>query len=337
MRVSLDAPLSTIGEGSVISALWSRFPTPAEERPDDDCARFTPPAGFDLLTTVDMQVEDQDFLMEYFTPYDVGWKSAAMNLSDIGACGGTPEALYVALAMPAHRTVRDLIGFADGVRDACETCAPGTVVRGGDMSDARRIIVSITATGLVPAGKTIGRSGAQPGDQVCYAGILGHSRAGVEAMLQHNIRRAPERALAAQMRPEPPVHLGAQAYDLGAHAMMDVSDGLAIDGARMARASGVTIDFDSAALAPRVAELGWVRHELGADPWEFVMAGGEDYGLLATFPEGALLPEAFDRVGTVLPAGEHAVLLAGEPSRYRGWDHYAPENGASHPRADTIG
>jgi thiamine-monophosphate kinase len=323
MRVSLDAELGTIGENAVISALWSRFPTADGELPDNDCAIVGPEANLDTLTTVDMQLEDQDFLMRYSTPYDVGWKSAAMNLSDIGACGGTPTSLYIALAMPRHRSVRDLVAFADGVREACAACAPGTMVRGGDMSDAERIVVSITAVGTVPSGRAVPRDGARPGDQICYAGRLGQARAGITAMLQDATDQATPEALEAQLRPRPPVPLGARARELGVHAMLDVSDGLAIDGERMASASNITIDYDSAALAPMAADLGWARHALGADPWALVMAGGEDYGLLAAFPPDAAVPDEFLRVGTALPAGEHRVLLAGEPSRYRGWDHYA--------------
>ncbi|MGV2902959.1 thiamine-phosphate kinase, partial [Microbacterium sp. AGC62] len=113
-------------------------------------------------------------------------------------------------------------------------------------------------------------------------------------------------ALAAQLRPSPPIGLGAVAATAGATAMMDISDGLALDARRMAAASGVTIALDRAAL--------------GADP-ERAIAGGEDHALLATFPEG-MLPPGFRVIGRVIPGGDEDLLCDGLPVDISGWDPY---------------
>lgn len=134
-----------------------------------------------------------------------------------------------------------------------------------------------------------------------------------------------EQALAAFRRPQPPVSAGAAAASAGATAMMDVSDGLLRDGARLARASGVHLDLDRQALSADRAGLAAVAQACDADPLAWVLTGGEDHGLLATFPPGTPLPPPFRTIGTV-SAGAPQVTYGGAPPAVQrtGWDHFSP-------------
>jgi thiamine-monophosphate kinase len=171
------------------------------------------------------------------------------------------------------------------------------------------------------------RSGASPGDIVAHAGRLGDAGIGLGLLFRHGVddEGVPSRARAdalkashprlinAQLAPEPPIQLGPAAALAGATAMLDVSDGLAIDAGRLARASNVGIDFDSAILG---------------EQRELALGGGEDHGLLATFPPDAVLPDGFRRLGRVTDdAG--AVLVDGTPHAQGGWDPYLGWDGAA--------
>ena len=118
--------------------------------------------------------------------------------------------------------------------------------------------------------------------------------------------------VARQRRPVPPIGSGRAAAEAGATAMLDLSDGLAIDGGRLARASGVTLSLDAGAVDDEVA-----------------LHGGEDHGLLATFPAEAALPAGFRRLGVVVARGASDVLRAGEAVPTTGWDPYADWDGAA--------
>ncbi|GAA3937495.1 thiamine-phosphate kinase [Pseudoclavibacter caeni] len=333
MKVSLGTRLDELAEEQLVAILRQAYPTGAHptEVADDDAAVATIARGSRLVTSTDLLVEHEDFVLPEFTPYDVGWKTAAVNLSDIAAMGARPTGLLMTLGIPRDRTVADLVGWGRGVRDAVATLAPGVSVWGGDLSASRLVISAATSTGEVEIPVT--RAGAEPGDVVAYAGRLGFAAAGLRILLGERAGdpdlRGLERtgtireAIDAQLRPRPPIALGAAAAVAGVHALIDVSDGLARDGARLARSSGVTLDLVSGALAGRCADLGWARHTLNIDPWELVMAGGEDYGLLAVFAPDARPPEGFEVLGAVVERGEHGVLLSGRPTEYLGFDHFA--------------
>jgi thiamine-monophosphate kinase len=133
------------------------------------------------------------------------------------------------------------------------------------------------------------------------------------------VDEASRQGVERQLRPRPPIALGPVAADAGATAMMDVSDGLALDAGRMADASDVTIGFDGAAID--ALAFGGRRSR--------ALAGGEDHGLLAAFPADLPLPDGFRRIGTVVARGEHGVLLDGTPIPPSGWDPYRDWDGVT--------
>ncbi|KQO60192.1 thiamine-phosphate kinase [Curtobacterium sp. Leaf261] len=322
--------VGVVGESTVLDRIVRRLPTAqaATLGPGDDCAVVAAPDGRFVVTT-DMMVHGPDFRWAWSSPYDLGWKAAATNLSDVAAMGARPSSLVVALAVPQDTPVAVLEAFADGLADACGALAPGCGVVGGDLSTSGTFTIAVTAFGDLEGRAPVLRSGATVGDQVAVAGELGAAARGLTRLFAEGVDEhgAPDAGRTAaflaaspggsdhgvdrQRRPEPPIVAGVLAAAAGATAMLDLSDGLAIDAGRLARASGVSIDLDPAAV-PDAASL----------------FGGEDHGLFATYPAATILPAAFRRIGTVVDAaGEPGVLLAGEPVGTAGWDPYADWDG----------
>jgi thiamine-monophosphate kinase len=228
-------------------------------------------------------------------------------------------ALLVGLACPVDTSTSWLEGVAAGL--AAE-CAPlGAAVVGGDTvasaPDSSGVVLSVTALGDLGGRAPVLRSGARPGNVVALAGRLGWSACGL-AVLRRGFS-SPAAAVAAHRRPQPPYAAGPAAADAGATAMCDVSDGLLADVAHLAGASGVVMDLDRAALVRACLEppgpMQQVAAALGADPMAWVLTGGEDHALVATFPAGTALPDGWAEIGTVLAAGQDpAVLVSGEPA-----------------------
>jgi thiamine-monophosphate kinase len=318
-----DPTVGELSEGEILRAVLARTgPSAADVGPGDDAAVLDP-AGGRIVATVDTLVHGPDFRFAWTGGRELGWKAAAVNLADVAAMGARPTALLVALAMPDDTRLSFVTAIADGLRAACEALAPGCVVEGGDLTVSDTLTVAVTALGVIEQGeRPVLRSGARPGDVLALAGEAGHAEEGLRLLFtrfrdaQGNpvpvdralLTTAESSALDAQLRPAPPVALGAAARRAGATAMMDVSDGLAMDAGRLADASGVTVDIDPGAL--------------GDDPGR-AMTGGEDHALLAAFAPGATPPDGFRPIGRVVTRGEHAVLLGGAPYAGRtGWDPY---------------
>lgn len=315
-----DPRLSEVSEGTVLRAILART-APAEHSilgPGDDAAVVSAPSGSVVVTT-DSLVHGPDFRLAWSSAYDLGWKSAAVNLSDIAAMGAKPTGLLVALAVPRELRLSFIEQLSDGFREACAALAPGCSVVGGDLTVSDVLTIVVTALGDLEGRDAVTRSGARPGDVVAVAGELGTAAHGLSILFDRfrdgerpvpvdvdQLTDAERRALTAQLRPSPPIGLGPEAAVAGATAMMDLSDGLALDAGRLAEASGVTIDLDRAAL--------------GADV-QRALGGGEDHGLLATFPDG-MLPRGFRVIGRVRERASESLLCDGQPVDAAGWDPY---------------
>jgi thiamine-monophosphate kinase len=291
--------ISAIGEGAALARIFPRLPAAASQLlgPGDDAAVVAAPDGRFVVTT-DMMVHGPDFRLEWSSAYDLGWKAASSNLSDVASMGAVPTALVVAFATPADTEVSFLEQFADGLREACAAMAPGCGVVGGDLSASPVMTIAVTAFGDLEGRAPVTRSGAKPGDTVAVAGVLGEAAEGLRMLF------AGEQGdlIAAQLRPTPPIALGPVAARAGATAMIDLSDGLALDASRVAKASGVAIDLSAAAIGSNGA-----------------LDGGEDHSLLATF-SGAL-PDGFRAIGDVV-AGS-GLLVDGKPyDASGGWDPF---------------
>jgi thiamine-monophosphate kinase len=314
--------LTALGESAVLQRIFPRLPAAAAQLlgPGDDAAVVAAPDGRFVVTT-DTMIHGPDFRLAWSTPHELGVKAAASNLADVAAMGAAPTALVVALAAPADTEVAFLEAFADGLRDGCQRMAPGCGVVGGDLSVSTVLTIAVTAFGDLQGRDPVLRSGARAGDVVAVSGPLGAAAEGLRLLFTRGVvdgqpdaaatarlRAEHPAALAAQLAPTPPIADGVAAALAGATAMLDLSDGLAIDARRLALASGVALDLD----VDRGLEL----------------TGGEDHSLLATFPPGVGLPGGFRPIG-VVRAGE-GLFVRGEPFTERGgWDPYALWDGAA--------
>jgi thiamine-monophosphate kinase len=238
-----------------------------------------------LVLTQDALVEGVHFLLDRITWRELGFRAAAVNLSDLAASGATALGLLVSLAAPAETELADVVQLYEGIAEA------GVPVVGGDTTSAASAVLSVTAVGR--SERVPGRAGAQPGDALVVTGPLGAAGA----------------AFRDRSYVRPPLRL-AEGQELAAtaHAMLDLSDGLAVDVAHLARRSGVrcVIDLDRVPLAPgaTVDDLGF----------------GEDYELLAAIADPGDF--GFTVIGRVERGEGVELLLNGAPAALRGYEHY---------------
>ena len=303
----------------------------------DDCAVLEPRPGMALLATTDLLIEDIHFRRRWAEAADIGWKSIAVNLSDIAAMGGHPRWALVALACPESTGAEEIEAFYEGALALAN--AHGVAVVGGDTSASPSgWVVNVTLLGEAAAPRL--RSTACAGDTVAVTGTLGRSAAGL-AVLECEAAPATVDAsaladvTAAHLRPRPRVSEGAWLASAGGvTAMMDLSDGLGIDLPRLLAESGVAADVDVDRV-PVDAATRAVATALGSDPTAWATGGGEDYELLLTCD-----PTAFERlqrglsdacrvrltaIGTIT-AGRSAVrwLSGGRAVTVaRGFEHFA--------------
>jgi thiamine-monophosphate kinase len=288
--------------------------------PGDDAAVVSTTDNKFVVTT-DTMIEDHDFRLDWSTGFDLGFKAVASNVADVAAMGAVPTALVVSIALPGSTNIKFLEDFADGLNAGIDALAPGAAVVGGDLASSEKVFISVTAHGELNGLAPVLRSGAKVGDIVAVAGTLGRAAAGL-ALLQSDTdsKSAFDDLVNIQLRPQPPITAGVIANKAGATSMLDISDGLAKDARRIARASGVTIQIDSSALDGFNAVLELAAMRLEIDPSNWVLFGGEDHSLLATFPQGVEIPREFKPIGSVLNKGEDDVLLNSEPLPQKGWD-----------------
>lgn len=303
-----DATLRQTGEFGLIDRITSGLAQDSRVPvgPGDDAAvvAFGPSP---VAVTCDVLVEGSHFRRDWSTAVDVGRKAAAASLADIAAMGGTTTALVVGFAAPADLPAAWALECTAGLTE--EAASVGAVLVGGDVVEAPVIMLSITALGDLAGRSPVLRSGARPGDQVAVAGRLGWSAAGL-ALLTRGFR-SPKALVNAHRFPEPPYDSGPRAALGGATAMIDVSDGLIADARHVAEASGVQIDLvtEGWTIPDDLASAASAFH---VDPRDWMLTGGEDHAILATFPADADLPEGFTPIGRVV-AGDPQVTVDGRP------------------------
>ena len=341
LRPAPPLTVAELSESQLLERIFPRLHYGQEHNPSlilgpgDDAAIVAAPDGRAVLS-IDTQVADQDFRLEWnngyrTTGYDVGWKAAAQNLSDINAMGARATSLVISLTMPPETRVAWDEDFADGISAGLrELGAPDCAVAGGDLGRGRELAVSVAILGTLDGRAAVLRSGARPGDTVALAGTVGRAAAGLalleSAVPVEELSQEQRELVDTQCRPLPPLQAGPLARDAGATAMMDISDGLVRDGGRMAAASRVVLNLDAAVLRGLAGPLLPAAAVLGADPMAWVLGGGEDHGLLATFPPGVQLPSGFTAIGSVeAPAATEGtgVKIAGRTADTAGWDHFA--------------
>jgi len=375
--------VGSLGEFGLIRALASRMPAGpfTSLGIGDDSAVVAAPSG-SVVAAVDLVLEGRHFLRSWSSGYDVGVKSAARSLADIAAMGAVPTALLVAVALPGTLPASWALDLASGL--AAEADRAGSGIIGGDTASADSVLVSVTALGDLAGAAPVVRSGARAGDVVAVAGSLGRSAAGLALLSEgtsegaangvpEGIRAGLGTLVTAHLRPSPPYDAGPEAARLGAHAMIDVSDGLLADLGHIATASGVTIDLSERALEPflgsplaeAAATIAAARASSGAavpgpalpgpalpglagpgpaargravassvappsvrsTVLDWVLTGGEDHSLVATFPASAELPPRWQVIGKVRAAAAvdsaGKVTVDGRPwAGAGGWEHF---------------
>jgi len=253
----------------------------------DDCAVLDTGGGTSLLVTTDMLAEGVHFQRAGVSPWRLGWKSLAVNISDIAAMGGEPASAFLALGLTPGLPEKFLLEFRDGLL-ACAAEYRVDLLGGDTIRSRNDLVFCLTLLGRAPAAEVVTRSGARAGDLVMLGGPVGDSSAGLRLLdgtVGSGITAADrDRLLRAHLEPRPQVALGLLLAGEGlARAMIDVSDGLLQDLGHICRESGVGADIDPGRL-PLSAALQQAAAAAGVDPLELALRGGEDYVLLFCVP-----------------------------------------------------
>ncbi len=274
-----------------------------------------------MVATTDLLVEGRHFRRDWSGPADVGVKAAAQNLADVAAMGAHSRTLLVGIGCPADLPAQWVLDMIDGMVTECGRA--GASIAGGDVTAADSVMLAITALGELDGLRPVTRAGARPGDMVAVNGRLGWSAAGL-ALLRTARADGPDPQIAALVtahrRPQPPYTAGPAAARAGATAMIDVSDGLLADVGHIASASGVAIDLETASLQVDAALAAGARL-LNADAMDWVLTGGEDHALVATFPAETTPPAGWQVIGAVRP-GSGVTIDGSVRSGPAGWDHF---------------
>lgn len=252
----------------------------------DDCAVFGPSSGRVLLFTTDMLVEDIHFLKSKMSPYQLGWKSIAVNLSDIAAMGGRPLILLISLAIPAEMDVEIIQDLYKGMKDICEHHKVN-IVGGDTVASPDKLVINVSLIGDAKENEVLYRSGARPGDSIYLTGNVGDSFAGLKILKKEisSPKSIKNHFIKIHNEPKPLIETGMAIAASGfANAMIDVSDGLLPDLGHICKESGVGAMLFRSKI-PLSSELKLLASRVKFNPLDLALSGGEDYILLLTVPE----------------------------------------------------
>ncbi len=312
---------AAVGEFALIDQIVETLPTHEGVLlgPGDDAALLQAPDGR-VLVSVDVLVDGVHFRTSWASGEQIGRRAALASMADIAAMGGVTTGLVVGLSAPPNTPADLILQLGRGLSAAAAEF--GAALIGGDVTRSEVLTLSVTVLGDLRGGRPVLRSGAQPGDVVAVAGRLGWAAAGLTVLSRGF--RSPAALVTAYRVPEPPLAAGPMAAEAGATAMIDVSDGLLADLGHIASASGVGINIRSMAVEvnPRLVEI---ASALGKNPLEWVLSGGDDHALAATFPSGVALPRGWNPIGSVGPAdpaGPAVTVDGGHWDGPEGWDHF---------------
>jgi thiamine-monophosphate kinase len=301
-----------LGEGALIRRIREQFKAAVPVPIGDDAAVFDLPPGQSVVFCSDLVAEDTHFVRALHPADSIGYKSVAVNVSDIGAMGGVPMHFLISLAVPGDLEVSWVETFLDGVGRACRDFEVSLL--GGDSSSSRLIFADVSMIGRVPSGQGVRRSGAKTGDGVYVTGMLGSSALGLERLRSGNVVDA---AVKRHLYPEPRHRVGA-AIAGDAHAMIDLSDGLSTDLGHILEESKVSARI--------------YRNRLPAWPGaaeHHVLHGGEEYELIIVASDlpGTVNGTPLTRIGEIVESvNDHRIFLIDRNTEYvlapRGWQHF---------------
>ena len=292
--------LDTLGEEAVLARLVAMAGQEGELPAGDDAAGWRQEAGTALIST-DSMVEGVHFRREFQSPYQLGRKAWAQAASDMAAMGAWPVLGVVAGVFPGSTPAEVVEAVQLGLVEAAESA--GARLAGGDLSSGPVISLSVTVVGRTRDGNPVLLAGARPGDRLLVTGSLGCAAAALAALESGSPQAdVPPAWLARLLTPTARLREGERLRRLGCSALTDLSDGLLLDSARMARASGVAIEL----WADRLQGVG-----RGPD-LHLVMTGGEDYELLAAVPRGGPAPPLAGWPAELTPITEVGAVRSGE-------------------------
>jgi thiamine-monophosphate kinase len=300
----------------------------------DDAAILHAPANIDWVVSCDSFIESVHFLVDLHPPESVGYKALARAASDLAAMGAAPDFFFLSLAIPAARTGAWLTRFLNGLARASREI--GIVLAGGDTTGHSIVSINITVIGEVRHGQAIPRSGACPGDSIYVSGTLGQAHLGLELVRRKLHKNSQwKKLLGPHLYPQPRIGLGRLlASRRLASSMIDISDGLSTDLARLCAASRVGARLFAGQIPKAAIPAALLAR--GLDPLQMALNGGDDYELLFTVPKSQEMNLRFaasrlrgrvkiTRIGEIT-SGKR-ILLAGEDNREKplkpgGWVHF---------------
>lgn len=271
----------------------------------DDAAVIDFPSERHLVACCDMLVEGVHFLRSTASPYHIGYKALAVNLSDIAAMAGVPRYFLVSIAVPSSWSVEELDDLYQGMNDLAT--AWGVDLIGGDTtSSPQGLVINVTCLGEVERGKAALRSGAQVGDLVVVTNDLGAAAAGLAVLTNPDLPLAPDlrtELVQRHLLPNPQIPAARMLAARGwINALNDISDGLASETLEIARASHLGVRLYAAQMPISVATKA-TAELLGLDPLDWVLGGGEDFQLVMTMP-----PNVFREARDLLAAAADIAL-----------------------------
>jgi len=269
----------------------------------DDCAYLK---DIGIVVTHDSLVEGVHFRLDYTTPFQLGYKSVMVNLSDIAASGAQPKYLTISLSLPSNIDTNFVEGFYKGAKSAC---GKDIEIVGGDITGADRVFVSICAIGSTQGRKISSRKNAKAGYKIVVSGLHGSSAAGLNLLL--NGKKEPEKFIKAHLEPKAQLEFGTAtgASIQEDYAMMDTSDGLMDALSQIAAESGVLleVDFDKIPYDEDLKQF---------ESWrEMVLFGGEDYEIIAAVPANFFCGGV--EIGTVKQGSGVDLIQNGKKQHYR--------------------
>lgn len=330
--------ISELGEFGLIDLIARKIKRSRKYQPEawrgvsigigDDAAVWQGANHLEMATT-DTLVQDVHFSFKTSTWHDLGWKSLAVNISDIGAMGGIPKYALVTLALPGGIRVEDISKLYDGMLKACKKYQVAIV--GGDMVTAPLTVITVALWGHLDVTEPLTRSAARPGDQIAVTGFIGDSAGGL-ALMTENKKAGPDISKylrKAHLQPEPRPAEGQLLTHLNVKAAIDISDGLVADLGHICQSSHVSalIHTDKLPLSPQL------KQAFGKRALPLALFGGEDYELLFTAPARIIEKVIKESACTITVIGEVTPDKSGKVTlldsknavlhwERGGWDHF---------------